>query len=410
MQTTTTIVIGAGHAGLAMSKCLTDCSIEHIVLERGKVAHTWRTERWDSLTLLTPNWQSRLPGYGYQGDDPDGYRSLPETIAFIERYASLIAAPVQTHTNVNSVKKSEHGYLVSTDKGDWQCRSVVLASGACNLPNIPKFADDLPSTVRTLTPATYRNPEQLKKGGVLVVGAAATGIQLAQEIHLSGRPVTLSIGEHTRAPRVYRGRDIQWWLDAVGLHDERYNKVDDIVRARGVPSFQLIGTPDRETIDLNSLRKMGVKHIGPFVGINNGIGQFAGSLHNKCDLADLKMNRLLKAIDAWIAENHLEDDVEPSHRFPPTEVDSSPPLSIDFQTGEINTVLWATGFRPDYSWLHVPVFNHKGQIRHDGGIVDSPGLYLMGMQFLRRRKSALLDGAGDDARELSEHMLSYLAD
>ncbi|PIV29145.1 MAG: pyridine nucleotide-disulfide oxidoreductase, partial [Zetaproteobacteria bacterium CG02_land_8_20_14_3_00_50_9] len=159
MQTTTTIVIGAGHAGLAMSKCLTDCSIEHIVLERGKVAHTWRTERWDSLTLLTPNWQSRLPGYGYQGDDPDGYRSLPETIAFIERYASLIAAPVQTHTNVNSVKKSEHGYLVSTDKGDWQCRSVVLASGACNLPNIPKFADDLPSTVRTLTPATYRNPE-----------------------------------------------------------------------------------------------------------------------------------------------------------------------------------------------------------------------------------------------------------
>ena len=405
---TTTVVIGAGHAGLAMSRCLTERSIDHVVLERGEVANTWKTERWNSLTLLTPNWQSRLPGYGYEGDDPDGYRAMPETIAFIERYAHVISAPVQTHTEVTSVRPSNSGYAVVTNQGDWHCRTVVLASGACNIPHIPAIAEAVPATINMITPVQYRNPDELEEGGVLVVGAAATGVQIADEIHRSGRPVTLATGEHIRAPRVYRGRDIEWWMDAAGVLDERYDEVDDINRARSVPSLQLTGSPERRMIDLNSLTAVGVKLIGRLAGINDGKAQFSGSLRNLCAMSDLKMNRLLNTIDEWASDNGLDDAVDPPHRFEPTEVESSPPLGMDLADGKIRTILWATGFRADYSYLDLPVLDRKGRLRHDGGVVEAPGMYLMGIQFLRRRKSALIDGAGDDARDLSAHLASYL--
>jgi putative flavoprotein involved in K+ transport len=407
---TTTVIIGAGHAGLAMSRCLAERSIDHVVLERGEVANSWKTERWDSLRLLTPNWQSRLPGYGYQGDDPHGYRTMPETIAFIEGYAEVISAPVQTHTRVTSVRAANGGYTVVTDRGDWQCRSVVLATGACNIPHVPALAKALPASIDTLTPVQYRNPDQLEDGGVLVVGASATGTQIAAEIQRSGRPVTLAVGEHIRAPRVYRGRDIEWWMDAAGVLDERYDEIDDINRARSVPSLQLAGSPERRTVDLNSLTSIGVKLIGRLAGINDGKAQFSGSLRNQCALSDLKMNRLLDTIDEWATEAGLDDEVDPPHRLEPTEVEAAPPLQMDLRNGAIRTIIWATGFRPDYSWLDVPVLDRKGRVRHDGGIVEAPGMYLMGIQFLRRRKSALIDGAGDDARDLSAHLAAYLAD
>jgi putative flavoprotein involved in K+ transport len=405
---TTTIVIGAGHAGLAMSRCLAERGIDHVVLERAEVANSWRTERWDSLRLLTPNWQSRLPGFGYQGDDPDGYRTMPEVIRFIDDYARAISAPVETHTRVTSLRASENGYHVATERGDWRARTVVIATGACNVASVPKVAAAVPAGVRTLTAMEYRNPDQLAPGGVLVVGASATGTQLAQEIHRSGRPVTMAVGEHIRAPRIYRGRDIQWWMDVAGVHDQRYDEVDDIVRARRVPSLQLTGSPDRTTLDLNALTGMGVKLVGRLAGIHDGKAQFSGSLRNQCALSDLKMTRLLDTIDEWARDNGLDGEVEPPHRFVPTEVEDSPPLSLDLKSGAISTVLWATGFRPDYQWLDVAVLDRKGAIRDDGGIVPSPGMYLMGMQFLRRRKSALIDGAGDDARDLCDHLLGYL--
>ncbi|HEX9723971.1 MAG TPA: NAD(P)-binding domain-containing protein [Vicinamibacteria bacterium] len=406
----TTVVIGAGHAGLAMSRCLTDRSIDHVVLERGEVANSWKTERWDSLRLLTPNWQSRLPGYGYQGDDPDGYRTMPETIDFIERYADVISAPIRTHTRVTSVGVREDGYEIVTSQGEWQCRTVVLATGACNIPLVPAVAESVPRTIATLTPISYRNPGELEEGGVLVVGASATGTQIAEEIQRSGRPVTLAVGEHVRVPRLYRGLDIKWWMDAAGVLDERYDEVDDLVRARNVPSLQLAGSPERRTVDLNALTRIGVKLVGRLVGCHDGKAQFSGSLPNQCALADLKMNRLLDRIDQWATENGFDDKVDSPHRFAPTGVEASPPLGIDLARGGIRTILWATGFRPDYSWLQVPVFDRKRRVRHDGGVVESPGMYLMGIPFLRRRKSSLIDGAADDARDLSAHLASYLND
>jgi putative flavoprotein involved in K+ transport len=388
-----------------MSRCLAERSIDHVVLERGEVANSWRTERWDSLRLLTPNWQSRLPGFGYEGDDPDGYRTVPEVVAFIGRYAHAVGAPVRTHAAVTVVRRADDGYEVVADGDTWSCRAAVLATGACNIPDIPPLAAALPPSVLSLTPMQYRNPGQLPEGGALVVGASATGTQIAAEIHRSGRPVTLAVGEHIRAPRLYRGRDIQWWMDAAGVLDERYDAVDDIDRARRVPSLQLAGSPERATLDLNALTTMGVTLAGRLAGIHDGAAQFSGALRNLCALSDLKMNRLLDSIDAWAAANGLDGEAAP-HRFPPTAVEDSPPLALDL--ARIRTVVWATGFRPDYSWLQVPVLDRKGRLRHDGGVTPSPGLYVMGLQFLRRRKSALIDGAGDDARDLSAHLAAYL--
>ena len=243
MRSTTTVVIGAGHAGLAMSRRLSARSIDHVLLERGEIANTWKTERWDSLRLLTPNWQSRLPGYGYDGVDPDGFMTMPEVISFMERYAEIVSAPVHRDTSVTEVRATSDGYLVVSDQGSWRCRTVVLATGACNVANVPAIATAVPPSIAMITPAQYRKPDQLDDGGVLVVGASATGIQLADEIHRSGRPVTVAVGAHLRAPRAYRGIDIQRWMDDIGLLDERYDEADDIVRVRRLPSLQIVGTP-----------------------------------------------------------------------------------------------------------------------------------------------------------------------
>lgn len=397
-----------------MSRCLAERSIDHVVLERGEVANSWRTERWDSLRLLTPNWQSRLPGFAYTGDDPDGYRTIPEVIQLIDGYAKQISAPLRTHTKVMSVRSTDAGYEVRTDQDDWTCRTVVLASGACNIATIPSCADQVPASINGLTSQQYRNPGQVDDGGVLVVGASASGTQIAHELQRAGRTVYLSVGEHIRAPRVYRGKDLQWWMDTAGVLNERYDQIDDIARARRVPSFQLAGTQDRSTLDLNTLTDLGVTLIGRLAGISGSKAQLSGSLRNMCTMSDLKMNRLLETLDAWARENtwarenDVDGTVEPPHRLPPTRVPEQPLLSLDFSAANIKTIIWASGYRPDYSWLDVPVLDRKGMIRHDGGVVASPGLYVMGMPFLRRRKSTLIDGAADDARDLSAHLASYL--
>jgi putative flavoprotein involved in K+ transport len=406
---TTTVVIGAGHAGLAVSHFLTQRSIDHVVLERGEVANSWRTQRWDSLRLLTPNWQSRLPGLDYDGDDPDGFMTMPEVIGFIDRYAAASQAPVRTHTNVSSVRPGPAGYEVVTDQGVWEAPTVMLASGGFTEARVPALAADIPEGVAMVTPHHYRNPSQLPEGGVLVVGASATGIQVAEEIHRSGRPVTLAVGEHVRMPRTYRGRDVMWWLDRTGILDEGLDEVDDIVRARHLSSPQLIGSPEHATLDLNTLTDQGVRLIGRLAAVADGTALFSGSLRNKCNLADLKLGRLLDTFDQWALESGIDGDVDPPHRFEPTRVEDTPPLSMDLTSGAIATIFWATGFGPDYSWLNVPVLDRRGRLRHDGGVVaDAPGLYAIGLNLLRRRKSTFIHGAEDDARDLTDLLVTHL--
>ena len=249
-----------------------------------------------------------------------------------------------------------------TDHGDWRCRTVVLASGACNIARVPSFADRVPPSVTTLTAQSYRNPDQLADGGVLVVGASSSGTQIAHEIQRSGRPVTLSVGEHIRAPRVYRGKDLEWWMDAAGVLDERYDQVDDIARARRVPSLQLAGTPDRSTLDLNALTDIGVRLVGRLAGITeDGKAQFAGSLRNMCALSDLKMGRLLDL------HRRMGARERPRRHGGAAAIACRRPVSRKRRRsawtstkGGIRTIIWATGYRPDYSWLELPVLDRKG--------------------------------------------------
>jgi putative flavoprotein involved in K+ transport len=403
------VIIGAGHAGLAMSRCLSGYAIDHVIFERGEIANSWKRERWDSLRLLTPNWQARLPDFEYAGDDPDGFMTMAETIAFIEQYANHISAPVRQHTPVTTASFEDGRYRIEAGGEHWSSKALVIASGVCNLPARPAIADSLPGRVQSVTTLDYRNPEQLEQGGVLVVGASASGLQIAEEIHRSGRPVTLAVGEHVRLPRTYRGRDIQWWMDSAGILDERYDEVDDIVRARNVPSPQLVGTPERRTLDLNRLTGLGVRLRGRLSGVDDDRMIFSGSLRNVCELADLKMKRLLNTVDEWAEQQGLDAEFDPPERFPATQVEASPPLTMRFDRDDIRSIVWATGYRPDLSWLKIPVLNRKGGIRHDGGIVaDSPGLYYLGATFLRRRKSSFIHGAEDDAVDLARHLAGFL--
>jgi putative flavoprotein involved in K+ transport len=335
--------------------------------------------------------------------------TMAEVTHFVSQFAVVCSAPVQTQTTVTSVRQTDNGYHVATSNGDFRCRTVVLASGACNLPNVPALRQAVPASIACFTPFEYRHASQLPAGGVLVVGASATGVQLADEIHRSGRPVTLSVGEHVRLPRTYRGRDVLWWMDMSGVWNQRYDDIDDLARARRLPSPQLVGTAERTTLDLNALSGAGVALVGRLSTIRSGRALFSGGLRNVCALADLKMERLLDTFDEWARINGRGDEVGPPERLEPTRVPASARLDLDLRSGEVRSIVWATGFRPDYSWLDVPVVDRKGQLRHEGGVVDSPGLYAIGLPVLRRRKSTFIHGAEDDARDLVDHLAGYLA-
>jgi putative flavoprotein involved in K+ transport len=334
--------------------------------------------------------------------------TMAEVIAFISRYAEVAAAPVRTRTTVTSVTQDDDGYRVVTDGAELRCRTLVIASGACNLPSVPALRQAIPPSIECFTPFDYRSPDRLPEGGVLVVGASATGVQLADEIQRSGRRVMLSVGEHVRLPRTYRGRDVLWWMDASGVWNQRYDEIDDITRARKLPSPQLVGTPQRTTLDLNALSAGGVELVGRLAVVRDGRALFSGSLRNVFALADLKMDRLLDTFDEWARTTSRDMEVAPVERFEPTRVPASSRLQLDLGSGEIRSIVWATGFRPDYSWLHVPVVDRKGHLRHEGGVVDAPGLYAMGLPVLRRRKSTFIHGAEDDARDVVDRLAGYL--
>jgi len=404
MKRTGAVIIGGGQAGLAMSRCLCDRSVEHVVLERGRIGERWRSERWDSLRLLTPNWLSRLPGWSYRGTDPDGFMTMPEVIDYLQGYAQSFRAPVEELTNVLSVVPDGDGYRITTDQGAWWSKNLVIATGHCDTPYVPPIARKLANDIIQLVPTRYRSPDHLPEGAVLVVGASASGIQMAEEIHASGRPVTVAVGRHTRLPRRYRGRDILWWLELMGLLDQTPADVYDFEISREQPSLQLVGRPDHGTLDLPMLQRQGVRLTGRLLDLQGHAVRFADDLVGYTAAADAKLAVLLRRIDNFIAKKGLDDEVDEPAPFVPFLWPSPWPEEINLQTEGIRTVVWATGFRRRYPWLKVPVLDDRGEIVHRGGITAAPGLYVIGLQFLRHRKSAFIDGVGRDAAELAEHM------
>lgn len=408
MKRTGTIIIGGGQAGLAMSRCLVDRGVEHVILERGRIAERWKSERWDSLRLLTPRWQSRLPGWSYRGPNPEGFMTKSEVIDYLDGYARSFDAPLHTGVTVTSVEREVDVFKVRTDRGVWRAPNVVIATGHCDRPYVPPIADELPSRISQVVPTRYRNPEQLENGGVLVVGASATGIQLASEISRTGRAVTLAVGRHTRLPRRYRGRDIMAWFEDMGVLSESASHVWDLAASRNQPSLQLIGSEDHRSIDLNILRQQGVRIVGRAIGADPRRVYFANDLFDSITHADAKMNEQLNRIDNFIARSGAKAELPEETRPRPIAIPQSLD-TIDLREDGITTVLWATGFRRDYSWLRVPVLDANGELQHKGGVTPALGLYALGLRFMRRRNSNFLDGVGRDAEEIAEHINNRLS-
>jgi putative flavoprotein involved in K+ transport len=397
MERTDAVVIGAGHAGLAVSRWLGEAGIDHVVLEREDVAHAWRTERWDSLRLLTPNWMTRLPGRSYQGPDPDGFMTAAEVAGFVAGYASAIGAPVRPYTEVRRVTTVDGRFVVETSHGAIGCRSVVVAVGACGTPHVPAVADELPAAIAQITPTRYRRPGDVPDGRVLVVGASASGAQLADELARAGREVTLAVGHHTRLPRRYRGRDIHAWMDALGLLDQGVDDVEDLAKARRWPSLQLVGSPEHRDLDLTTLQAAGVELVGRLVGVRDRGALFSGALANLVADADLKMGRLLDQVDVLVGGRG--ERPEPVRVATPRTV---APL------GGFSAVVWATGFRPNHPYLEPDLLDGRGAIVHDGGVMRRPGMYVIGQPFMRTRKSGFIDGAAADARAIVGHLQGFV--
>jgi putative flavoprotein involved in K+ transport len=403
MCTTNTLILGAGQAGLAISNRLTALGRDHLVIERGRVAERWRSEPWDSLRLLTPNWMTRLPGWTYQGPDPDGFMTAAEAAAFFEGYAASFDAPVLEQTTVQQVTSDGDGFVVTTSDGKFRSDNVVIATGWCDRPAIPVVARHLSRRIHQVVPARYRSPDDLPDGGVLVVGASATGVQLADELHAGGRDVTLAVGSHSRLPRRYRGMDIFWWLDLIGAFDKSIDDVSDAAAARREPSLQLVGRPDHRTLDLTTLQANGVRLVGRLSGLDGTQVTLATNLGAVLNAADRQTGRVLARIDAAVERLGLTAEVldaEPIRSVTPTH----PPDSIDLDAAGITTIVWATGHRRSYPWLQLPVLDRHGEIRQYRGVTPIPGAYVLGQRFQHYRNSNFIDGVGRDANYVAEHI------
>jgi putative flavoprotein involved in K+ transport len=404
MRSPDVIIIGGGQAGLAMSRSLTLRQVDHVVLEQRRIGERWLSECWTSLRLLTPKAMSALPGLAHAGD---AETFLPATgfAVYLQRYVDTMRLPVVCGVRVTNVEATAFGYRVVSNAGAWHTKCVVIATGACQIPYRPVFAGALAPSIGQIAPRDYRTPNELPPGGVLVVGASATGVQLAEELQYSGRDVTLAVGGHTRLPRRYRGRDIFAWLKTAGILDDSQDRPFE--HGRTLPSTQLIGSPDGRDLNLAILKRQGVRIVGRLAGVAGASAIFSGDLAQTTSAAQRRLQRTLDRIDSWIDANRVS--------APDDDADSRTGLAlasksetVDLQRAGIRTIVWATGYRRAYPWLHVPVVNGQGDISHSGGLTAAPGLFVIGLNFLRRRRSHFIDGCGTDADEIADEVRHHL--
>jgi putative flavoprotein involved in K+ transport len=401
MTTVETLIIGAGQAGLALSRLLAQAGRDHVLLERGSVGERWRSERWDSLALLTPNWANRLP-LDDAPAQPDAYMSRAEFAATLDRYARSFEAPVHERTTVTRVERAGGGFHVDTARGGWHARNVVLATGDGAAPAVPSFASAAPEGIEQLDASRYRAPERLAPGGVLVVGSGPSGHQIADELARAGRRVVFAVGRHERIVRRYRGRDIWAWLDALG-DLSRSRPADELSsRARHPrPALPLDGRRGGRTLDLGVLAAAGVRITGRVEGFAGTHAVLGGTLDANIADADERLRRLLRRIDDHIASRRDADAFPPPERIAPIDV-PLPPRAVDLAADDIATIVWATGHRRHFPYLRVPAaMTEDGDISHDRGRTAVPGLYVLGMRWQSRMTSHSIGGVGHDAAFLA---------
>lgn len=397
------VVVGGGQAGLSMSRHLVDRGIDHVVLERDTIAHEWRDSRWDNFTLVTPNWQCVLPGYAYDGPEPDGFMSRDQVYTWVRGYAETFPAPVREHVTVTSVTAAPGGgFTLETTSGPIRAGSVVIAVGGYHTPVVPRFAERLPSSIRQLHSAEYRSADDLPEGAVLVVGTGQSGAQIAEDLHLAGRTVHLAVGSAPRVARFYRGRDCVAWLQDMGHYDVPIEDQPGGIGKRENTNHYVTGRDGGRDIDLRRFALEGMRLYGRMVDITDGTGRFAPTLHTSLDAADAVAEGIKDSIDAYIARTGIDAPAEPRYR--PVWQPEQEPTTLDLAADSITSVVWSVGYRTDYRWIRLGVFDGEGHPCHNRGVTTTPGLYFLGLPWLHTWGSGRFAAIARDSEYLADRI------
>jgi len=402
------IVIGGGQAGLSVSHELKRRDVHHVVLEKNRIGHSWRNDRWDSFCLVTPNWQCRLPDFPYNGSDPKGFMLKDEIVAYLEDFARMVDPPIREGVAVTRVGRGKTGVLeVDTSEGPLTADHVVVATGGYDVPIVPAYAHGLDKSIAQIHSVDYRNPDQLPPGEVLVVGSGQSGVQIMEDLYLAGRKVHLCVGPAPRSPRVYRGRETTEWLMEMGYYALTIDKHPQGEKAKEKTNHYLSGRAGGHEIDLRRFARDGVSLYGSVAGIDGTTVRFANDLATNLDDADEVYVSIRRDIDAFIAAKGIDAPAEPP--FVPVWQPQETPLAVDCAAQGISAIVWAIGFRPNYAWIELPVFDGRGAPKYDRGVAPVEGLYFIGLPWLHTWGSGRFLGIGEDAAHLAGVMHARLS-
>lgn len=398
------VIVGGGQAGLSMSYCLQERGIDHIVFEKNKIGHSWRSHRWDSFCLVTPNWQCQLPGYPYPGDDPQGFMKKTEIVQYIESYAASFAPPVQEGVEVSRVwyDEAENRFEVTTAIGSYTADQVVIAVGGYHVPKIPRLAERLPESIVQLHSSQYKNPQSLPEGEVLVVGTGQSGCQIAEDLHLAGRKVHLCVGSAPRSPRRYRGKDVVDWLDRMGYYDLAIDQHPQKEKVRTKANHYVTGRDGGREIDLRQFALEGMQLYGRLRNITSRGLEFWDNLRQNLDQADAVAESIKKSIDGFIEKNQIDAPTEPAYQ--PVWQPDQEILSLEYEQATLAAAIWCTGYQTDFGWIEVPVFDGKGYPNHERGVTKVRGLYFLGLPWLYTWGSGRFSGIARDAVYLADNI------
>lgn len=398
------IIVGGGQAGLSVSYHLRRMGIRHVIFERARAGEAWRSERWDSFCLVTPNWQCQLPGYPYAGDDPDGFMTKPEIVEYLEGYVRHFSPPLMEGVEVHRVERSASGgrFHLATSSGNYAADQVVIAVGGYHRPIVPAAAPSIPEAVLQLHSSQYRNPEALPEGAVLVAGSGQSGCQIAEDLHLAGRRVHLCLGDAPRSPRQYRGRDVVAWLDEFGYYDTPIDAHPDADMVRNKTNHYLTGRDGGREIDLRRFALEGMQLYGYLTDIAGEQLRFAPDLKQRLDDADAVYVGICRLIDEYVEKRGV--DAPPAPTYEPCWQPSTQPLGLNLRERGITSVIWSFGYRHDFSFVSVPVFDAHGYPEYERGVTREPGLYFMGLSWLYTWGSARFSGVAQDAAHICQHV------